>query len=414
MASIKATSKRGRFYVRASFGSGKSQRRISATLTGTTRTIEKLAAEWEATERAQWERDQLDEPELDEPAGATLSSVWAELIREKAPSWSPAHLERQKVIAHDCDLRDIGDGRVLGESPVGELARADVAEYLNRYAAEPIAGGVLPTRRSIEARLKAIRSAVNYAIDTGRLFGDPTRKMAIPKGRFVEERDLPDLVELEATLRKACVRLGPSKRYLDRGDRAVFLPALVSVAIWSGMRREEILGLRFRDVTVLEDGWSIVKVRRAVTAAPADQGGYRIGPTKNDQHRELPLAPAATQAIGRRRLALELELAENDVQGVDVGDAFVFSASFGQHPLRPSSVWSWWLALRDVEPELERVTFKDLRTSHSRKVNRAVGHRGTVAAHMGHGEDVNRKHYDGRAPGDLETVRDAIAGLLDD
>jgi integrase len=185
------------------------------------------------------------------------------------------------------------------------------------------------------------------------------------------------------------------------------------VAIWSGMRREELLGLRFRDVTVLDDGWSILKVRRAVTAAPAAEGGYQIGRTKNERHRQVPLAPAATQVIGQRRLALELELAENDVTGVDVGDAFVFSASFGQHPLRPASVRSWWDALRAVEPELERITFKDLRTTHSLKVNRAVGHRGTVAAHMGHGEDVNRQHYDGRAPGDLDVVRDAIGGLLD-
>lgn len=423
MATWRPAKQRGKFYVRASFGSGKNQRRPTATLSGTfkgervtTRTIDRLAELWEADERAKWLDELKHQSDDDEPAPSapTLSSVWAELIVEASASWSPGHRDRHETIRFDCDVRDLGDGRALGTIPLDELARRDVSLYLNNYAETPVRrDGTLPTRLAIVGRLKAIRTAINYAIDTGRLSADPTRKMIVPKGRFVEERDLPDLAELEATLRRACSKLPPSKRYLDRGDRAVFLPQLVTMAIWSGMRREEILGLRFRDVTFLEDGWSVVKVRRAVTAAPAGEGGYRIGDTKNERRRELPLSPAATQVIGARRLALEIELAENDVRR-DVEDAFVFSASWGEHPLRPLSVRSWWDSLRQVEPELDRIKFKDLRAAHSRKMNRVVGHRGTVAAHMGHGEDVNRQHYDGRQAGDFDTVRGAIEGLLDD
>lgn len=413
MATWKPAKQRGTFYVRASFGSGKTQRRPSATIKGTTRTIDRLAAEWEERERAKW-LDELANPADDddaEPSAPTLSSVWGELIAEASTSWAPKYRDDHVALRHETDVTPIDDaGRVLGEIPIAELSRLDVSAYLSRYAATPIPGDKLPSDRSIMRRLKAIREAINYAIDTGRLAGDPTRKMRVPRGRFIEERDIPKPAELDAKLRAACARLEPSKRYLDRGDRAELMAPICSIAIWLGLRKSEILGLRFRDVDVID---GIVKVRRAVVDAPATQGGYRIKATKNEQRREVPLPPVAAQIIGARRLALETELARNDVQ-TDVGEAFVFSSTFGQHPIRPSSLRSWWLALRQVEPELDRINFKDARTSHSRKLNRRVGNRGIAAAHMGHGEDVNRQHYDGRDPGDLEIVRDAIEGLLDD
>jgi integrase len=414
MATWKPATKRdgtkvpGRFYVRASIG-GRQGKRISTTITATTRTIGRLAEEWEAGERARHAAaEQLAQAEDDEPeAPATLSSVWADLIAESTPSWSPGHLGHHERIRRDCDLAG------LGAIPIAELSRADVSAYLNAYASQPVRGADTPSARSIKGRLKLIRSAVNYALDTGLIGADPTRKLRPPAGRFIEERDVPTPAELAATLRRACATLPPTRRYRDRGDRAVLMGPICTLAVWSGMRRSEILGLRFRDVEHLPSGWAVAKVRRAVVAAPASEGGYRVKATKNERHREVPLAPEAARVVGARRLALEAELAANDVSGVDIDDAFVLSANFGADPLRPLTVHSWWVDLRAVEPALDRVQFKDARTSHSRKVNRLVGNRGIVAAHMGHGEDVNREHYDGRDPGDLEAVTRAIEGLLD-
>ena len=364
------------------------------------------------TARAKWEAEQREVD--DEPAAPTLSSVWRELIIESAEAWSPQHLGTHRRVRDDCDLRDLGEGRILGDIPLSALTRFDVAAYLNSYAVEPVRGGELPTRLAIVSRLKVIRTAINYAIDTGRLAGDPTRKLKVPKGRFVEQRDITDMLELDRILADACARLTPSERYLDLGDRAVFMPLLTTVALWGGFRRSELLGLRFRDVEYLDDGWAIVKVRRAVVTGTKAEGGYRIKETKNEQLRDVPLPPVAAQVIGDRRLKLEQQLIADDVTVADIADCFVFSATFGAHPLRPGSVRSWWDALRKIEPRLRPVKWKDQRASHSRKVNRAVGNRGIVAGHMGHGEDVNREHYDGRESGDLDVVRDALRGLLDD
>src|SRR5918995_1395491 len=90
-----------------------------------------------------------------------------------------------------------------------------------------------------------------------------------------------------------------ARRLLEaaQGDR---LEALYVLAVHTGMRRGELLGLRWGDVD-LDDTVPTVRVRRTLTRGE-DGRGYVMGAaTKNGKGRHVRLTPRAAEALKRHR-----------------------------------------------------------------------------------------------------------------
>jgi integrase len=397
MAFYERTDTPGKFRVRTSMGSGPTRRTKAATLHATTRTIEHVMADWEAAVHAEWRDD-------DAGPGDSLDAVWREYIAAN-PRWSESHRAGHEYNRHQVAL----DG--LGERSIRDVRRVDIAEHLARWRATPKSNGDMRSTRSIEDRLKAIRSVMLYAVDEGHIDRDPTRKLEVPKGRFIEERDIPTLADLDARVTAACARLDELPR--PNPARSELLPGIARSALLTGMRREEVLGLRHGDVTIADEDGSLVvtiRVRRAVAPGPARLGGYILKETKNDRRRTIAVPAEVGIIILEREMSrtLDLDVADAHADAPPLARAFVFSDTWGIEPLKPSRVYSWWRTLTQLEPALSEVQFKDMRTSHSTGLNHSGLHRKAVAAHMGHGQAVNEEHYDQIRPGDAAAIRAAL------
>jgi len=203
---------------------------------------------------------------------------------------------------------------------LAHLSLADITPHViagcrTKLGAEPIRGGVR-SPSTVNRYMAALSHVFTVAVmEWGWLEDNPMRRIAKlkePKGRV---RFLSD---------------DERKRLLDacRTSRSPLLYPAVVVALSTGMRKNEVLGLR----------WSDVDLERRVVV---------LEETKNDERRAIPLAGLALQVI--RKLFEE--------RGPDC--PFVFPGKGGTSPVDLRTPWE--TALRRAG--IEDFRFHDLRHS---------------------------------------------------
>ena len=151
----------------------------------------------------------------------------------------------------------------------------------------------------------------------------------------------------------------------------------------TGMRTDEVLGLRWADVDLA--------VAEAHVAAAITDGGPGVGvvrkPTKRSDWRDIPLTASAVIALQR-----QLERSEASFHRVPPRSAYVFGAIADRvSPLRPDALSRRWAAARGKSP----VTLLDLRHYVATAMLDAGESYRTVADILGNSETTLRLH-DGR------------------
>ena len=222
---------------------------------------------------------------------------------------------------------------------------------------EKLGAGLAPaTVRKIHSTLhKALSQAVSDGL--------------IPRNAAAIKAPRPDPEEMHPlSADEASALLGAA-----RGDR---FEALYVLAITTGLRRGELLGLRWRDAD-LEHG--VLRVGRALVR---EGGRYRLGETKTKRgHRSIRLTSQAVSALGahrRRQLEEKIRLA-----GLYEDHDLIFATQKGT-PLNPEN-----LVKRSFKPLLEwtglpEIRFHDLRHTcatlllgrgvHPKLVQELLGH----------------------------------------
>ncbi len=231
-----------------------------------------------------------------------------------------------------------------------------------------------------------LRRALVFAVRSGLV----TRNVAARE--FVDTPDVP--VDEPRALTGAQVDRLLAVAARDR------LHALFVVAVDTGLRQGEILGLAWEDI----DGGTI-HVRKELVylrgAAPRT-GRYDRAELKTPRsRRDVPLTQRAIDALAEHRERL---IAAGFVP-TSTGPVFVTPAG---KPLSGSSVTHRFYDLL-AEAGIERLPFKNLRTTFaSRLAEREVAEL-TISTLMGHTRThTTRKHYIAQAP---EAAADAIARL---
>ncbi|MFR9806384.1 tyrosine-type recombinase/integrase [Pseudonocardia sp. RS010] len=136
-----------------------------------------------------------------------------------------------------------------------------------------------------------------------------------------------------------------------KGDR---LHALYVLALYLGMRRAELLGLRWVDVDLEEGTLEIVQTLQRV------EGRLQFLPPKTDSSaRTVPLIAAAAQALKDHRIAQHKERLQAGFGWTDTG--LVFTSRVGT-PLEPDNLRRSWYPLRK-KIDAEGTRFHDLRHS---------------------------------------------------
>lgn len=204
----------------------------------------------------------------------------------------------------------------IGSVLLSDIGPALIVQYRNELSTEPSAKGSVRSNATVLRYLASISHAFTIAMkDWAWVEDNPVLKISKPRAARGRERYLSDAERDDLLV--AC-----------RASTSRFLYTAVVLAISTGMRRGEMMGLQ----------WKRVDLQR---------GQILLTKTKNDTSRSIPLAGAALQ--------LMTDLAK--VRRTDTDLVF-----YGNHPAKPVDLTKpWETAMRKAE--LEDFRFHDLRHS---------------------------------------------------
>lgn len=287
----------------------------------------------------------------------------------------------------------------IGALPLQKLRTAQVQRL---YAAKHKDGRLNSpgglSKRTVHHLHRCLSKALTVAVSEGIIAKNPCDNAQTPK---------PDEIDI------ACLDDAETVIMLEAatGSRSPNLYALVTLGVTTGMRRGEMLGLKWKDVD-LDGGCLEVKASLEMT-----ENGVRLKSPKTKSSKRkihLPtLAVAVLIAHKAAQSALRLQLGFRDTK-----DRFVFERFDDDkfHPLTPNAVTKMFsVFIRDVD--VPRITLHGLRHTAATSAIRAGENIVAVSKRLGHAKpSITLNVYAHYIPGDdadIASNLDArLAGLL--
>jgi integrase len=218
---------------------------------------------------------------------------------------------------------------------IGRLPLSDVTpQVLQGFIGDLVSRGL--SARSVEHCRAVVRVAFEWALQWGLVLRNPAKPVALPQ---VEKRVVEPMTEEMAN------------DILDAVD-GHSIEHLVTVALFTGLREGELIGLRWGHVN-LDEG--VIDVKSQLQRV--DGAWHQQDPKSRTSRRRLRLPPDAWEALRRQRLRqAELRLATGP-SWQDTG--YVFTTRTGR-PYHASNVYHQfqWLL---VKAGLPRMRVHDLR-----------------------------------------------------
>ncbi|MFI0844401.1 tyrosine-type recombinase/integrase [Mesorhizobium sp. IMUNJ 23232] len=198
-------------------------------------------------------------------------------------------------------------------------------------------GGLAPTTVVYMHRL--IKHALAQAVKWELLNRNPADAVSPPKVErgTMNTYDMPQTAELVESV---------------RGTR-MLIPIVLGVLC--GLRRGEIVALRWRNVDFDKGSLSIVE------SAEQTKEGVRYKPPKSGKGRAVALSPTVLEELRVHRLRQAEELLRIGIRQTEAN--FVYAREDGE-PLQPRSLTQYWMKAVG-KMELPRVRFHDLRHAHA-------------------------------------------------
>lgn len=273
-------------------------------------------------------------------------------------------------------------------------------EHIQRYQSEKLSsgradgkGGLSP--RTVRHHYMTLHNALEQAVRMGLLSRNAADAVSPPRFQRHQWQALS-----EFGLRSLLEAASESPYYV-----------LFYLALFTGMRRSELLALRWCDVDLL---LYRVAVNRSLHQLPKGEVVIRM-PKSARSRRMVSLPPSAAQLLqehkqeqARRRAAMGVELREEDL---------VFS-DFEDKPLRPDSVTHAWVKLvRRIG--LKGIRLHDARHTHASLMLKQGVHPKIVQERLGHASiQVTLDTYSHVAPGLQEAAAagfdEMVSGRRDD
>jgi integrase len=195
-------------------------------------------------------------------------------------------------------------------------------------------------------------------------------------------------------------------RLLEAARDTMYYPVL-HLAIYTGLRRSELLGLRWKDVDLDMAAIYVVQTSHQLT------GGRIVyqEPKTAKGKRQVSLSPTAVLAL---RAYLEKVEAERDFLGISLTpDSLVFSHYDGSPMLANTITHAYLKIARRVG--LQGVRFHDLRHTHATMMLKANVHPKVVMERLGHSQiAVTLDTYSHVVPGMQEKAALAFDAMLKD
>ena len=305
------------------------------------------------------------------PLAEYLRSRWLPHVRLHR---RPSTYVRYAGIVARCITAD------LGRLPLRRVSPVDVQGLCDRALAEGFAPATVHLIHAVIQ--KALAQAVTWQL--------------VPRNAAAHV-ELPRIPQRTiAVLDRAAVR-----RLFETNESQPVYPLLV-LAVLGGLRRGELLGLRWEDVDFDRD---CVIVRRSLT--PVRGQGLVLGPTKTHQERRVDLGPLGLEAL-RQRWARRIAQ-QHHAAGDESGRGLVFANDVGKPP-HFSTVHRWMKAAFERAGLPPTMRLHDLRHTHA-SLLLARGHAlPVVSERLGHRTKTTTANFYAHA---LPTSQRAAAQDLD-
>jgi integrase len=217
-------------------------------------------------------------------------------------------------------------------------------------------GGLSP--RTVHHIHRILRQALQQAVRWGLLARNPADAVKPPK---VERASMQtyDLAETAELLEAA------------RGTR-MFVPT--SLAVLCGLRRGEILALRWRSVDFAEAQIAVVESLEQTSA------GLRFKETKSGRARTVAISSTIVEELRAHRVRQAEELLR---LGIRLSPDTLVAARADGEPMQPRSLTHEWQKLAERRG-LRRIRFHDLRHAHATHLLGSGVHPKIASERLGH------------------------------
>lgn len=276
---------------------------------------------------------------------------WLDTIRGEV---TPKTHERYADIAESYLVPALGNAPLTKLTPT-QIQNANNAWATGRRDGKP--GGLSPgTRRYIHHILKA---ALSRAVEQQVLVRNPATVLRPPK---IERQEMTTLSTEQSA------RLLETIRHIR-----LYWPVLLALS--TGMRRGEILALRWRNVDL--DRATL----RVMESLEQTKAGIRFKAPKSDRTRAITLPAFAVDELRRLKREQAEELLRVGVR--QSGDTLVCCREDGE-PKLPNSLTNDFTYIIGRAKDIPRVRFHDLRHSHATQLLLAGVHPKIAQERLGH------------------------------
>jgi integrase len=319
---------------------------------------------------------QMDNGIYIKPGKSTLAEFLTLWLRDYAkPNLSPRGFERYESIVR------VHLTPSLGSIPLIKLR----PEHLQNYYTAKLNSGL--SARTVRYHHVVLHIALKTAVKWGLLSRNVADAVDPPRTRNTEMNtwDEDDIIH-----------------FLNAAKDTPYY-ALFHTALFTGMRRSELLALRWQDIDFM---YSHISVSRSLHHL--NDGSYIFTQPKSAKsQRIISLSPSAIIALKEHR---EKQKIEKMIQGISLSDDdLVFSHPDGK-PLRPNTVSRAW-AILAARAGLRVIRLHDARHSHASLMLKQGTHPKIVQERLGHSTiSITLDTYSHVAPG----LQEAAANRFDE
>lgn len=314
---------------------------------------------------------EADQGTLPEPTRQTIAQYLRTWLDNSEGKRSPKTLERYRELAENQIIRHLGEHLLQKLRP----------EHIEAWHADLLATGLKPG--TVFSAHNLLRFVLSRAVKTNAIARNPTDNVDPPK---VEAAEIEILSATEISAVLDALR-----------DHTLY--PIVSLALATGMRRGELLGLQWGDVDL--DG-GCLNVERSLEETKA---GLRIKPPKTRRGRRKITLPAEAVAMLRTHKLEQMQFRLTVGLGKLAEDSPVFSDLEGNHR-KPNVITSGWRYVVRSK-KLPKVGFHALRHTHASVLIRDGIDILTISRRLGHSKaSITLDTY-----GHLMSGSDAAAAL---
>ena len=292
------------------------------------------------------------------------------------------HIEHSTHRAYGYLLRHVRD--YFGDSGISDITPASLSGFVAHLEAKGLAAG------TVRKTFNLVVMCLKQARSLGMIDWSPEHAVRAPKNRCPPPNPLT-----EDSMRRLLANLAALEQ----------TPCVLAtyVALLTGMRRGEVCGLRWQDVTLGER--PTIHVCRSVGIR---SGGTYLKQTKTGVERDVPVVDELARRLRARRLSM---LDECDALGVPMRPTHYVIGNARGEWLSPYRLTRWWsLHVKEwglVGTRGRVPTFHDLRHTFATIVVRNVDLK-TAQSIMGHASAEMTMRY---ADTELTQVQSAIVPL---